>query len=152
MTTWGEYGPIKRPVIPAPISTAAIVDGVSPIIATSGIMSGAMIALAPASVPRRATTTIDVIIDAIIAFFSLSMPILFIRVIIRNSATPVSFNTAPRAEPSMMMNPIMPRNEPMESASTPPMAENGCFVMIALNTTQITTFSTGLISLNASMI
>ena len=143
---------MNNPVIPAPISTTAMVEGVMPIMATRGMIIGAIIAFAPARVPRSATITMEVTMDAIMAFFSESMPIFFIRVMIRNSAAPVSFKTAPRAEPSMMIKPIMPRNDPRAELITSPMPEKGCFVMMALNITQITTLSTGLISLNASMI
>ena len=94
----------------------------------------------------------EVTMDARIAFFSELIPIFFISVIIKNSAAPVSFNTAPRAEPSMIINPMIPRKDPRADPSTSPMLENGCFVMIALSTTQITTFKTGLISLNAKII
>ncbi len=41
------------------------------------------------------------------------------------------------------MKPIIPRNEPSDSASTPPNDENGCFVRIALKITHTTTLNTG---------
>ena len=70
---------MNRPVMPAPISTAAMVEGVRPIMATIGIIMGAMIALAPARVPSRATRTIEVAIVARIAFFSVLTPIFFVN-------------------------------------------------------------------------
>jgi hypothetical protein len=46
-----------------------------------------------------------------------------------------------------MIKPIIPKNDPNESAITPPKDENGCFVRIALRTTHNITLSTGLRSL-----
>ncbi len=119
-----------------------------PMVATRGIIIGAIIAFAPANVPSNDTRIVELTIVVIIAFFSLSTPIFLTRLITRYSATPVFCKTAPRPEPSIMIKPIMPKKEPNDSAITPPNDENGCFVIIALKITQITTFNTGFRSLN----
>ena len=79
-------------------------------------------------------------------------PIFFIRDLTKYSATPVFCRIAPSPEPNIIINPIIPKNDPSDSANTPPKDENGCFVRIAVNITLIATFNTGLISLNDKMI
>jgi len=80
------------------------------------------------------------------------MPIFFISTITIYSATPVFFNTAPKADPKRIINPINAKKDPNASAITPPIDKRGCLVIIALRITQITTLSIAFISLNANMI
>ncbi|MPN03646.1 hypothetical protein SDC9_150877 [bioreactor metagenome] len=145
VTIGGLKGPIKSPVCPAPWNMTAITLGVMPIADTRGMTIGAMIAFAPASVPRRATRTTEVTMVARMALFSESTPIFFMKKYTMFSATPVCLRTTPRPEPSMMISPTRERNDPIALAITEPIPSMGCWTMTAPTTTHIATFTTGCI-------
>jgi hypothetical protein len=117
--------------------------------ATRGMTMGARMALAPARVPSTETRMTEQTIVASMARFVELIPIFFIMVSTMCSATPVFLRTAPSAAPIMMMNPIIVRKEPRDSAITEPRFNSEWLVMIALRITEMRTFNIGLISLNA---